>query len=111
MIRYKKLGYVVLSVTDLDKSLDFYENVVGLQFVERVNETAFLRSSYDHHNLILEQGEEAGLIRVAYELEKNDQFQGVFDYLTEIGLNPVELSKEECEILHKEEHYALKIHI
>jgi 2,3-dihydroxy-p-cumate/2,3-dihydroxybenzoate 3,4-dioxygenase len=35
----------VLSVTDLDKSLEFYENVVGLQFVERVNETAFLRSS------------------------------------------------------------------
>ena len=99
MIRYKKLGYVVLSVTDLDKSLEFYENVVGLQFVERVNETAFLRSSYDHHNLILEQGEEAGLIRVAYQLEKNDQFQGVFEYLTEIGLNPVELNKEECEFL------------
>ncbi len=35
MIRYKKLGYVVLSVTDLDKSVDFYENIVGLQFVER----------------------------------------------------------------------------
>ena len=32
-------------------------------------------------------------------LKKHEQFQGVFDYLTEIGLNPVELSKEECEIL------------
>ena len=71
MIRYKKLGYVVLSVTDLDKSVDFYENIVGMQFVERVNETAFLRSSGDHHNLILEQGEEAGLKRVAYELGKD----------------------------------------
>nr|WP_295969703.1 VOC family protein [uncultured Bacillus sp.] len=99
MIRYKKLGYVVLSVTNLNKSIDFYENTVGMQFVERENETAYLRSSHDHHNLILQQGEEAGLIRVAYELEKSEQFQGVFDYLTEKGLDPVELRKEETQQL------------
>lgn len=99
MIRYKKLGYVVLNVTDLDKSLDFYENIVGLQFVERENETAYLRCSYDHHNLILEEGAVAGLKRVAYELEKAEQFQNVYDYLKEKGLNPVELSKEETQAL------------
>lgn len=99
MIRYKKLGYVVLSVTDLDKSLNFYENIVGMQFVERENEIAFLRCSYDHHNLVLEKGLEAGLKRVAYELEKAEQFQSVFDYLTDKGLNPIELSKEETQKL------------
>ena len=91
MIRYKKLGYIVLSVTDLEKSEDFYENMVGLQFVERDNETVYLRSSYDHHNMILEQGSEPGLKRVAFELEKASQFQDVFNYLTEKGLNPIEL--------------------
>ena len=99
MIRYKKLGYTVLSVTDLDKSVDFYENIVGMEFVERDDNIAFLRCSGDHHNLILEQGEESGLKRVAYELEKTEQFQGVFDYLTEQGLNPVELSAKECQSL------------
>ena len=53
MLRYKKLGYAVLSVTNLEKSLEFYQNVVGMQFVERENDTAYLRTSYDHHNLIL----------------------------------------------------------
>ncbi len=99
MIRHKKLGYVVLAVTNLDKSVDFYENIVGLQVVELKNTIAFLRCSSDHHNLILEQGKEAGLKRVAYELEKEDQFQGVFDYLTEKGLNPKELSAEETQSL------------
>ena len=99
MIRYKKLGYVVLSVTDLEKSADFYENIVGLQFVERDNETVYLRSSYDHHNMILEQGSEPGLKRVAFELEKASQFQDVFNYLTEKGLNPVELSEKETQKL------------
>ena len=99
MIRYKKLGYVVLSVTDLEKSADFYENMVGLQFVERDNETVYLRSSYDHHNMILEQGSEPGLKRVAFELEKASQFQDVFNYLTEKGLNPIELSEKETQKL------------
>ena len=40
-------------------------------------------------------------------LEKNDQFQGVFDYLTEIGLNPVELSKEECQYLSTRKNITL----
>lgn len=99
MIRYKKLGYVVLSVTDLNKSVDFYENIVGMQFVERNLDTAYLRCSGDHHNLILEQGDEPGLKRMAFELERADQFQGVFDYLTEQGLNPVELCAKECQSL------------
>ena len=99
MIRYKKLGYIVLSVTDLEKSEDFYENMVGLQFVERDNETVYLRSSYDHHNMILEQGSEPGLKRVAFELEKASQFQDVFNYLTEKGLNPVELDVKETQKL------------
>ncbi len=99
MIRYNKLGYLVLSVTDLEKSLDFYVNTVGLQFVERDNENVYLRSSYDHHNLILQQGSEPGLKRVGWELEKASQFQDVFDYLTEKGLNPVELSDKEAQKL------------
>jgi 2,3-dihydroxy-p-cumate/2,3-dihydroxybenzoate 3,4-dioxygenase len=98
-IRYKKLGYIVLNVTNLDKSVDFYENMAGMQFVERENETAYLRASRDHHNLILQQADEAGLVRVAYELERIDSFQEVFDYLTEQGLNPVEVSKEETQKL------------
>ena len=99
MIRYKGLGYLVLSVTDLEKSLDFYINTVGMQFVERDNENVYLRSSYDHHNLILQEGPEPGLKRVGWELEKASQFQEVFDYLTDKGLNPVELSEKEAQKL------------
>ena len=95
MLRYKKLGYAVLSVTNLERSLEFYQNVVGMQFVERENDTAYLRTSYDHHNLILEQGPEAGLKRVAFELESASQFDDAFQYLTEKGLNPVEISTKE----------------
>jgi 2,3-dihydroxy-p-cumate/2,3-dihydroxybenzoate 3,4-dioxygenase len=35
MIRYRKLGYVELMVTDLEKSAAFYREIVGLQPVGR----------------------------------------------------------------------------
>lgn len=99
MIRYKKLGYVLFQVTDLEKSIDFYENIAGMNLVERNNETAYLRCSRDHHNLILEERFEAGLKRVAFELESSDQFDVAFQHLMDKGLNPVELSKEETQSL------------
>nr|WP_295972253.1 VOC family protein [uncultured Bacillus sp.] len=99
MLRYKKLGYGVLSVTDLEKSLDFYTNVVGMEFVERDGGSVYLRSSFDHHNLILEQGTEPGLKRVAFELASASQFDEAFLYLQEQGLNPVELSAEQAQKL------------
>lgn len=97
MIRYKKLGYVVLQVTDLQKSVDFYQNIVGMQLVEQENGTAYLRCSRDHHNLILEQSFEAGLKRVAFELESASQFDNAFQYLMDKGLDPVELDKQEIQ--------------
>jgi 2,3-dihydroxy-p-cumate/2,3-dihydroxybenzoate 3,4-dioxygenase len=99
MIRYKKLGYVVLNVTDLKKSVEFYENIAGMNLVEQVNEIAYLRCSRDHHNLILEQSYEAGLKRVAFELESAKQFDIAFKHLSDKGLNPVELSAKETQSL------------
>lgn len=99
MIRYKKLGYVVFQVTDLKKSIDFYENIVGMKLVEQDNEIAYLRCSDDHHNLILEQSLEAGLKRVAFELESANQFDIAFQDLEEKGLNPVELEQKETQKL------------
>jgi hypothetical protein len=34
-VRYKKLGYVELNVSDLCRSRDFFEGLIGLQFIER----------------------------------------------------------------------------
>ena len=34
--RYRKPGYVALNVTDLDKSVHFYRDLVGLQLEEQL---------------------------------------------------------------------------
>ena len=54
MFRYKKLGYVALNVSDIEKSTEFYDKMVGLQLVEKNDKrSSFFRCSNDHHNIIL----------------------------------------------------------
>lgn len=79
--------------------MDFYTNIVGMQYIEQVDGNVYLRSSNDHHNLFLEEGPVAGLKRVGFELEKAEQFDDVINYLAEKILNPVELSAKEVQSL------------
>jgi 2,3-dihydroxy-p-cumate/2,3-dihydroxybenzoate 3,4-dioxygenase len=110
MIRYKKLGYVALQVSDLDQSANFYENIVGLNAQPRKSkdEPVYLRCSRDHHNLILYPGKEAGLKRVAFELEDEKQLEIAFEHLTKNGLQPQELDKRETMALNQGKTFRFK---
>ncbi|MGV3654554.1 MAG: VOC family protein [Noviherbaspirillum sp.] len=73
MIRYKRLAYLALNVSDLDRSVTFYRDVMGLQHVGPAEgETRFLRCSDKHHDIVLYQGN-PGLKRIAFELESADE--------------------------------------
>jgi 2,3-dihydroxy-p-cumate/2,3-dihydroxybenzoate 3,4-dioxygenase len=66
--RYRKPGYVALNVTDVERSVRFYRDLVGLQLEARKSdEAAYLRCSDDHHNLVLYKAEAPGLKRMAFE--------------------------------------------
>ena len=67
--RYRKPGYVALNVTDLDQSLHFYRDLVGLQLEEKTGDIAYLRCSDDHHNLVLYRAPEPGIKRIGFQLE------------------------------------------
>ncbi len=67
--RYVGLAGVTLNVTDLERSVAFYRDLVGLELVERDAERAVFRCGYRHHDVILCQASEAGLKRVSFEME------------------------------------------
>src|SRR3954469_26042721 len=50
------LGHLVLNVRDLDASVRFYTDMVGLEISDYIgNQMAFLRCTEEHHNLALAQ--------------------------------------------------------
>jgi 2,3-dihydroxy-p-cumate/2,3-dihydroxybenzoate 3,4-dioxygenase len=100
MFRYKKIGYVALNVSDIERSTEFYEKVVGLQHVEtNGNGVSFFRCSNDHHNVILYPSAESGIKRVGFQMENDQQLEKAYQEFVKNGLNPIEVSvKEQKEL-------------
>ncbi|KAA9022249.1 VOC family protein [Niallia endozanthoxylica] len=100
MIRYKKLGYIAINVTDVKRSAIFYRDMVCLDQVGEITEDmAFFSSSSDYHNLILNKSHEPGLKRIAFELESTKELERAFEMLEREGYNPIEVDKEERALL------------
>ena len=62
MLHLRKLGHVVLNVSDLEASVRFYTDVLGLQISDRYPDSmvpggmVFLRFDTDHHGIALVGG-------------------------------------------------------
>src|SRR5262245_15585911 len=98
MLRYRKLGYVELNVSDIAKSENFYKDIVGLERVgKRQDGSVLFRCDVDRYSLALHQGEPAGFKRVGWMLENASQFENLHTRLRECGVPYEELPTSECK--------------
>jgi 2,3-dihydroxy-p-cumate/2,3-dihydroxybenzoate 3,4-dioxygenase len=80
-LRYVRLGYVALNVTDIEISRHFYETLVGLAVTGTGDQgEVFLRCSNAHHDLVLYPAKEAGLRRLGWLVESDAQL----DHMTQL---------------------------
>jgi catechol 2,3-dioxygenase len=83
-----KLGHVELRVTDLDRSLNFYTDVMGLAVTEEAKGSAHLRASVAHHEVTLKQADRPGVEHYAWrvggpeELDTYEQLLGSHGFET-----------------------------
>ena len=63
-------SHVVLDVTDLTASAEFYENAVGLHVEERDDGAVYLRGSeeHQHHSLVLRKAPQAACRRLGFKV-------------------------------------------
>ena len=98
--RYRKLGYVALNVTDIERSTAFYTDVVGLDLSERVaGGPAYLRCGTDHHHVVLYPARQPGVKRVAFELESRAELEHARKHLAGLGLAVQDVGAEERTLL------------
>jgi 2,3-dihydroxy-p-cumate/2,3-dihydroxybenzoate 3,4-dioxygenase len=88
-IRYARLGYCRLQVTDLAKSVAFYRDLMGLMLARNEAGTAWFRCSDKPYDLILEQGDVSGLSGVGFELESKAELDAAFVHVAGLGYAPV----------------------
>jgi len=97
MIRYQKLGYVGINVTDIGRARAFYEDIVGLQFVDTApNGSVRYRCSDDCYNVVLHQSAQPGFRYVGLMLQDDDQYDALRTRLEARDISYEIMSKEEC---------------
>ena len=104
-IRYRRLGYVALTVTDPARSMAFYRDIVGVEAwlasdgQGSDDETIFLRCSDRHHDLVLSKGDAPALKRIGWEMESPEALAAVRDHMTSLGIAVVPVSNGEADML------------
>lgn len=99
-IRYRRLGYVALTVTDLAASQRFYESLVGLKIDAPAQDgVLFLRCSDRHHDIALYEGATPGVKRIAWQMESAAALAAVREHMMSLGIACVDVAEPEKETL------------
>ncbi|HEY1706912.1 MAG TPA: VOC family protein [Rhizomicrobium sp.] len=99
-LRYCRLGYVALNVTDMARSIAFYESLLGLQHAgEAASGEQLFRCSARHHDIVLHQATEPGLRRVGWEMQDAENLAKVRDLYRTLDVGIHEVSADECGLL------------
>lgn len=95
-VRYRRLGYVALNVADLAASREFYEAKVGLKVDEEPKcGRLFLRCSDLHHDIVLYEGSQPGVKRIAWQMESLKALAAIKSHFVEIGLPVIDVCETE----------------
>jgi catechol 2,3-dioxygenase len=90
----RELGHVHLKVQDLERSVPFYREVLGLDVGERHGRFVFLTYGDHHHDVALQElgpdadppGRGVGLYHAAFEVDSGEALAAVDDRLRERGV-------------------------
>lgn len=75
-------------MTDLEKSRDFYRDVIGLVVTEETDDAVYLRGWEEtaHHSLVLERGDEAKALQVGLRVRTDDDIAAAERFCKDAGL-------------------------
>lgn len=90
-----RLGRVETRVLELEKAVDYYTNVMGLQETGRKDGKVYLKAwdEEDHHSLILTEADQAGLEHLAFKVRYEHELDHFEKQLEKHGLRVNRVSK------------------
>jgi catechol-2,3-dioxygenase len=86
MLRAERLGYLLLNVEDLERSVEFWTRAVNLEVSEERNGRVYLRGGLQHHWIVLQEAPERGLARVGIEVAQRADLDAMEQNLRDAGI-------------------------
>lgn len=105
-IRYLRLGYARLQVTDLARSVAFYRDLMGLALERETGSGVWLRCSDKPYDLILDAGSEPGLKGVGFELPDAAELERAFAHIAARGYAPKWYDADEAALRRVERGFV-----
>ena len=90
MIQVKRMSHVTLETTDLQRQIDYFTQVVGLQEAGRENGTAFLATKVGDVAVRVQKGSEARCARIAFQVDPATDIADIRKGLEAEGVKPKE---------------------
>ena len=84
-------GLIQIRVLDLDKTLKFYTDILGLDEVGRTSDGRVMLKCYDefdHHSVVLRKADKAGLDYVGFKVLTAAQLEEIRDKTEKFGYKP-----------------------
>ena len=88
-------GLIQLKVLDLDKTLNFYKDILGLDEVGRTGDGRVMLKAYDefdHHSVVLRKADTPGLDYVGFKVINRDQLEGIRAKTEQFGYKTSEIA-------------------
>ncbi len=83
------LSHVALETPDLDESLAFFHDAVGMEIVERDGDEVYLRApdEFQHHSIVLREAAEAGVDHIGWQTADQESVETFAAYFENLGLD------------------------
>jgi catechol 2,3-dioxygenase-like lactoylglutathione lyase family enzyme len=86
MIRVRKISHASYQMPDIDKQVEYYTEILGLNLVEKDKDAVYLTNANDHHSVVLRKGAQPTCTHIGFQIapdvdlgdfEKQVQAQGI----------------------------------
>ncbi|MBB35095.1 MAG: bleomycin resistance protein [Hirschia sp.] len=106
--RYRRLGYLSLNVSDLEKTTAFLTDVYGMDVAGDAEDgSRFFRIGHWHHDIVLKQAETPSFGRSSWELETEEDVDKAMAHYQKIGLAPQLIPQDEAAMLGLERAFRI----
>ncbi|MBB6444943.1 catechol 2,3-dioxygenase [Bacillus benzoevorans] len=90
-----RIGRAEIKVLDLKQAVDYYTNIIGLDITGESEGKVYLKAwdEFDHHSVILQESDSAGLDHFAFKVENDDELADFEKKIEQFGCTLKRISK------------------